>query len=1253
MPIQTPTIDKRTYNEIVAKTKQLIAQYASCYAAQPVAEALIGQALAEDRAAVNGQTIFKQGDVVDQTTAEAICANAGDHPIKLQGWRSRMEDQPDVGEALVGIFAHMAVQVIERLNQAPERNFLAFLEMIGARQLPPRPARVPLTFYLAEGVQEKAVTVPVGTQAAPAADPNVIFETDDDLTVHRAQLKALFVHEPATDRYADRSSLLPMEASNSFPAFTVKELELIEHRVQHSLFLACDPFFALPEPKTVTLTLESQDAEQWRALPFVWSYAEDEAKPPLESKFAALSKGQFTLEFSNLPAPTMRKVDGIDAAWLHARLNKPMSRYVAIDRVWSNGATESAQHDLSKPYTAFSDNTMAMYMNLGDLAEFDPLSESLLVRLATQLAQPGKAGESLRLSWEVYRADQWQPLGESSIAEPPADAELVQDHTRALIQDGRVDLYIDNGWTKSNQFGILGYWLRVRLAQGSYAQRPQIKGIRITVQLRPIRINGISAKVTIAREEPVAKLIAFADTQRLDLSTEFYPFGEKPRRGAVFYLAIPVAFERGKNTVTLQFEPSVPATSEPPSDVRLVWEAWSHDRWQPTRFDDVTKLTEIAGKGAKTISVEQVDNLVASDYLLLDWGKENSEACQIDRVNGNKVELMRGLEKEHPKEASVSKIVTKDFTANDPVKLRLPDPTTKTVVNGESGYWLRARIDAGDYGKEADYKINKDGTIADYTPATFAPPVVKSLTLNYSYEASDLPVTWKTRNNFKFAGPKAAAQGNGESFAPFEPSAESDPALYLGFDKPLPNRTIALYWNVAPKVAGPTEFKPPTLEWQYACPGNERWKKLHLLSDETKNFTRRGLITFVGPADVEQRPEFDQNLYWLRVICKSNPLAAMPEVVRVLTNTVWASQARTMLNEILGSGTGEADQILAMTKAPVLEQPQIEVRELEMPNADDLKTIQQEEGADAIQRTEAGEIWVRWHEVADFYGSGPHSRHYRCDHLTGQVRFGDGRYGMTPPRGRNSVRATRYRTGGGKQGNQPAQTITQLKTTIPFVNRVTNHEAAEGGADQEPFDGVKERGPKLLRHRDRAVTLADFEDLAYEASPAVARAYAISEGIGNVTLVIVARREAAKPAPTLALCEDVAAYLRQRCAPAAQLLVCAPDWVEVTVTVAVVPTTAQAANTLVATVRSALQRFLHPLTGGLDQQGWTFGRRPYASDLYAQIEALEGVDYVSKLEMTLRTEDDSGKLEMTTLSKDAELSPRSMIFSGAHIVTVE
>src|SRR2546429_453574 len=49
-----------------------------------------------------------------------------------------------VGGVVIGAFAHLAATVVERLNRAPDKIFLAFVDLLGAAPLPPQPARAPL-----------------------------------------------------------------------------------------------------------------------------------------------------------------------------------------------------------------------------------------------------------------------------------------------------------------------------------------------------------------------------------------------------------------------------------------------------------------------------------------------------------------------------------------------------------------------------------------------------------------------------------------------------------------------------------------------------------------------------------------------------------------------------------------------------------------------------------------------------------------------------------------------------------------------------------------------------------------------------------------------------------------------------------------------------------------------------------------------------------------------------------------------------
>src|SRR5438045_198008 len=87
-------------------------------------------------------------------------------PHYTREWPAKDEDDPGVG--LLEIFSFLAEGVIQRLNRAPERNFLCFLDMLGIRLLPKTPASVPVRFLVATGATEP-IFVGSGTQVSAAA----------------------------------------------------------------------------------------------------------------------------------------------------------------------------------------------------------------------------------------------------------------------------------------------------------------------------------------------------------------------------------------------------------------------------------------------------------------------------------------------------------------------------------------------------------------------------------------------------------------------------------------------------------------------------------------------------------------------------------------------------------------------------------------------------------------------------------------------------------------------------------------------------------------------------------------------------------------------------------------------------------------------------------------------------------------------------------------------------------------------------
>ncbi len=665
---------------------------------------------------------------------------------------------------------------------------------------------------------------------------------------------------------------------------------------------------------------------------------------------------------------------------------------------------------------------------------------------------------------------------------------------------------------------------------------------------------------------------AVVNDTKVDVVKGFFPFGERPKTGDTLYLAHPAAFNKNGATVTLHLTIS---NAPKANSVTLEYEFWDGHSW--------TLLTKTGD-------------------------------------------------------------TTSNLTTSGDITLTIPKQPVSTTINGIESFWIRCRIASGNYGKEAQFTLINDKDPSKgytFTPASYAPPLIVSLTTDYSVTqplpasstAVLTPEVVLTYNDFKYT-----VVTNATSFKPFQPVEDVNPTIYLGFTLPpglknFPNRKISLYTAFAEFKQGDTTRrtsavnKQPEFVWEYSS--GATWSSL-TVRDNSANFSKSGLITFLAPPDFKERSEFGLQRYWVRAIWKSGEYPGEPQLRGLLLNTTMAIQAITIEDEVLGSSNQTANQLFHTIRAPVLAEPQLYIRE--------------------------PEGWVRWDQTPDFYGSGPRDRHYVLDNLTGEIRFGDGQSGLIPPSGNGNVRMSFYRTGGGIVGNKPAGVITQLKTTVPYVRKVVNHLPATGGSEAETTDALRKRAPRALRHGNRAVTVKDYEDLALLASTEVARAKCLpltnlitddsdSKLIrnGTVSLIIVPHSIEAKSAPSVELIGRVQEFIGRKQNPLADLIVTGPKYLGINVEVDVAPVSFDGAGEIKLDIARTISSYLHPLTGGMDGNGWDFGRYPHESNLYALIEALPGVDHVKSLKLTPAKESEDVK----------KAGAYFLVYSGTHTINLK
>lgn len=491
-------------------------------------------------------------------------------------------------------------------------------------------------------------------------------------------------------------------------------------------------------------------------------------------------------------------------------------------------------------------------------------------------------------------------------------------------------------------------------------------------------------------------------------------------------------------------------------------------------------------------------------------------------------------------------------------------------------------------------------------------------------------------------------------FKAFSAQVEIGDLLMLGLSDAVPAGAVRIDFQGAIEGVGINPKYPPLVWEAWTADG---WVDCVVSSDETGGLNQSGSFVLHLPGSHEVSVIDEQRAGWVRgrvVEPKPGqpPYSASPVIHGLTVCTVGATgecvNAEIVRDEVVGESDGVSGQVFAVSSRPILGGL-----------------------GETVVEVSSDDGWQEWTAVDNFAASGAHDRHFMLDAFAGEVHFGplvrmpDGvtaHYGAVPEKGA-TVRLRRYATGGGARGNVGAGTVRTLKSSIPFVARVENLEAAQGGVDGETLEEAKRRGPMLLHTRNRAVTAEDFEILAQEAAPDIARVRCLTAGEGDVgagqvkVLVVPAgaatagRVDFADLVPTPALLKRIAARLDKVRLVGTQVLIEPPFYRAVTAVVKIIAQSNANKERVRQDALEALYLFLNPLPGGgPNGDGWPFGRPVRAVDLHAVLQNVRGVEFVDDVRL-FSANPVTGERGRETPRIDLE--PTSLIFSFDHKVRVE
>jgi uncharacterized phage protein gp47/JayE len=431
-------------------------------------------------------------------------------------WAATSQD--DAGVALLKIFSYLAEQVVSRFNEVPRKSFIGFLDMLGIKLLPARPARVPLTFQLTKGT-EKEVLIPARSRAASDKTDlreELPFETEKNLLAIPSALKKAISIDPLND-----AIFIPPPG---FLVGTLRDKTALSYQIVSS-----------PSAGAKDIQLDHvTDIE--------------------EGDFLKIGGGQTTapLNDSGVCVCHSGSLPTTDMAEEYVVVSAVSGNIVSLTDTLARGYLAGTPVEKVFTFHLLQGKNMqehSVYIGHKDL--FNVKSAAEFVLYATQASGLQSGSSSLELSWEYW--------GEQKGIDGEAWRKFIaSDYTQGLSKEGKIELKkLTEGEIKEVELnGVKSRWLRCKVTEPLPAND--------TRQL-PV-LNNLTFQIKSAGEGlPPDK--AFNNDVPLDIEQAFAPFGKEPRIFDRFSITNKEVFSKKGAAITLDFDIAARGVLGPPAAI--------------------------------------------------------------------------------------------------------------------------------------------------------------------------------------------------------------------------------------------------------------------------------------------------------------------------------------------------------------------------------------------------------------------------------------------------------------------------------------------------------------------------------------------------------------------------------------------------------------------------------------------------------------------------------------------------------------
>jgi hypothetical protein len=460
-----------------------------------------------------------------------------------------------------------------------------------------------------------------------------------------------------------------------------------------------------------------------------------------------------------------------------------------------------------------------------------------------------------------------------------------------------------------------------------------------------------------------------------------------------------------------------------------------------------------------------------------------------------------------------------------------------------------------------------------------------------------------------------------------------------GLFPPPPEPRVPQYRTLDARFLGDPLTEPGLVELRMPdAAGLETWRNLEPIEAGVGDF----------PPPIEDEALAPRLVTWLRVQTAAGSQAAFQWTG---VNATSVTQRVRVAAETPASATGEPDQVVRLANGDVIP---------------------------GSVRVTVGDPPVEWQQIDDLLGAGPEvpvpdlrlppgtaqppappSQVYVVEPAEGILRFGDGERGARPI---GTLRVG-YDHAEGSAGNVGPGTISSAPG-LPTGMVVTNPVRTWGGADAESVEAAAKQAARYLQHRDRLVTLEDFETILWrtpgvelgriDALPAFNPDLvpnAPGDAPGAVTVMVVPARDPLHPdapVPDRPFLDAVCMFADARRLVTTEVYVRGPTYRGIWLAVGIDVMPGLATADVTEAVRAELKRFLAPVDPTLPpwyaqpprgveaayvhpRRGWPLRRPIIALELVAVANRVDGVDFVRGLSLADGSSAPTGRIELTGL----------------------